>query len=100
MTMSRAERFVIEDVSEADRAAGRERLRAGASRAAGLLQVAEIALLVPWRAIGLTLVVLAPLLFFLALPFVLLGALLVLQAPVFYVMWRLAGGTRMRDADS
>jgi hypothetical protein len=97
MPMPRAERFVIEDVPEAADPARRERLRAGASRAVGLLQIAEIALLMPWRAIGLALLVLAPLLWFLALPFVLLGALLLLQAPVFYVMWRLVGGSRMRD---
>lgn len=97
--MSSANRFVIEDLP-AERSAGDGRLGARASRVIGWLQIAELALLVPWRAVAVILLFLAPLLLLLALPFVLLGALLVLQAPVFYVMWRLAGGLRERETQT
>lgn len=83
-------RFVIED-RPARPARGSGAVTEGARRASAWLGWVELAFFLPTRLVAAFSWLLIPLLVLAAVPLVILGTLLVLQAPIFIVLWRLFG---------
>lgn len=81
-------RFVIEDRSVRP-ARGSVAVAAGARRASAWLGWVELAFFLPTRLVAAFSWLLIPLLVFAAVPLVILGTLLIVQAPIFFVLWKL-----------
>jgi hypothetical protein len=81
-------RFVIED-RPARPPRGTAAVTEGARRASAWLGWVELALFLPTRLIAAFSWLLIPLLVFAAVPLVILGTLLVVQAPIFFLLWKL-----------
>lgn len=88
--MAAATRFLIED--EPNRPfAGPTELAPIARRAASVLSWVEFALLLPSKLLGAIGWLAVPLFVFAIVPVVLLGSLVLAQAPVFFLLWKLFG---------
>jgi hypothetical protein len=87
--MVNATRFVIED--EDPPALQNPRMGNAARRAIGLLPWLEFAVLIPSKLLGVLGWLALPLVVFAVVPIVLLGTLLIAQAPIFFLMWKLFG---------
>jgi hypothetical protein len=83
-------RFVIED-RPAPPARGSAAVAEGARRATAWLGWVELAFFLPTRLVAAFSWLLIPLLVFAAVPLVILGTLLLLQAPIFFLLWKLFG---------
>jgi hypothetical protein len=87
-----ATRFVIDD-----RAASTPEPRttaAAASQLAHWLSWTELLLLMPSRLLGAVGWLIVPLVLVAVVPVVLLGTLMLIQAPIFFVLWRAFDGSR------
>jgi hypothetical protein len=91
-----ATRFIIDDRAESTREPRTS--AAAASHLAHWLSWTELLLLMSSRLLGAFGWLIVPLLLVAIVPVVLLGTLMLIQAPIFFVLWRAFGGESLGDA--
>jgi hypothetical protein len=92
-------RFEIED-RPARPARGTVAVSEGARRASAWLGWVELAFFLPTRLVAAFSWLLIPLLVFAAVPLVILGTLLIVQAPIFFLLWKLFAAVPSNSAES